>query len=180
MFKNLFKNTVENSSVKNENQTFESENDIEKYNNRGHYNNNYKSNQQNQNPEKDNKNCHDGVDESNNGGKKVKKEPYYLKMYINNINYSKEAKAVMNPVLVEVLYRVEPTTEDGKGQIIDLNDNVKSEIAQSLRISVRQVKEQISNLVESGILLYSQKQIYKLNYRYFAKGYFYRWRRYDE
>lgn len=52
MFKNLFKNTVENSSVKNENQTFESENDIEKYNNRGHYNNNYKSNQQNQNPEK--------------------------------------------------------------------------------------------------------------------------------
>lgn len=116
----------------------------------------------------------------NNGGKKVKKEPYYLKMYINNINYSKEAKAVMNPVLVEVLYRVEPTTEDGKGQIIDLNDNVKSEIAQSLRISVRQVKEQISNLVESGILLYSQKQIYKLNYRYFAKGYFYRWRRYDE
>ena len=31
MFKNLFKNTVENSSVKNENQTFESENDIEKY-----------------------------------------------------------------------------------------------------------------------------------------------------
>lgn len=132
------------------------------------------------NPEKDNKNCYDGVDESNNGGKKVKKEPYYLKMYINNINYSKEAKAVMNPVLVEVLYRVEPTTEDGKGQIIDLNDNVKSEIAQSLRISVRQVKEQISNLVESGILLYSQKQIYKLNYRYFAKGYFYRWRRYDE
>ena len=111
---------------------------------------------------------------------RVKKEPYYLKMYINNINYSKEAKAVMNPVLVEVLYRVEPTTEDGKGQIIDLNDNVKSEIAQSLRISVRQVKEQISNLVESGILLYSQKQIYKLNYRYFAKGYFYRWRRYDE
>lgn len=180
MFKNLFKNTVENSSVKNENQTFESENDIEKYNNRGHYNNNYKSNRQNQNPEKDNKNCCDGVDESNNGGKKVKKEPYYLKMYINNINYSKEAKAVMNPVLVEVLYRVEPTTEDGKGQIIDLNDNVKSEIAQSLRISVRQVKEQISNLVESGILLYSQKQIYKLNYRYFAKGYFYRWRRYDE
>ena len=177
MFKNLFKNTVENSSVKNENQIFESENDIEKYNNRGH---NYKSNQQNQNPEKDNKNCYDGVDESNNGGKKVKKEPYYLKMYINNINYSKEAKAVMNPVLVEVLYRVEPTTEDGKGQIIDLNDNVKSEIAQSLRISVRQVKEQISNLVESGILLYSQKQIYKLNYRYFAKGYFYRWRRYDE
>lgn len=180
MFKNLFKNTVENSSVKNENQTFESENDIEKYNNRGHYNNNYKNNRQNQNPEKDNKNCYDGVDESNNGGKKVKKEPYYLKMYINNINYSKEAKAVMNPVLVEVLYRVEPTTEDGKGQMIDLNDNVKSEIAQSLRISVRQVKEQISNLVESGILLYSQKQIYKLNYRYFAKGYFYRWRRYDE
>ena len=180
MFKNLFKNTVENSSVKNENQTFESENDIEKYNNRGHYNNNYKSNRQNQNHERDNKNCYDGVDESNNGGKKVKKEPYYLKMYINNINYSKEAKAVMNPVLVEVLYRVEPTTEDGKGQIIDLNDNVKSEIAQSLRISVRQVKEQISNLVESGILLYSQKQIYKLNYRYFAKGYFYRWRRYDE
>lgn len=180
MFKNLFKNTVENSSVKNENQTFESENDIEKYNNRGHYNNNYKINRQNQNPEKDNKNCYDDVDESNNGGKKVKKEPYYLKMYINNINYSKEAKAVMNPVLVEVLYRVEPTTEDGKGQIIDLNDNVKSEIAQSLRISVRQVKEQISNLVESGILLYSQKQIYKLNYRYFAKGYFYRWRRYDE
>ena len=80
MFKNLFKNTVENSSVKNENQIFESENDIEKYNNRGHYNNNYKSNQQNQNPEKDNKNCYDGVDESNNGGKKVKKEPYYLKM----------------------------------------------------------------------------------------------------
>ena len=112
--------------------------------------------------------------------RRLKKEPYYLKMYINNINYSKEAKAVMNPVLVEVLYRVEPTTEDGKGQIIDLNDNVKSEIAQSLRISVRQVKEQISNLVESGILLYSQKQIYKLNYRYFAKGYFYRWRRYDE
>ena len=180
MFKNLFKNMVENPSVKNENQTFESENDIEKYNNRGHYNNNYKSNRQNQNPEKDNKNCYDGVDQSNNGGKKVKKEPYYLKMYINNINYSKEAKAVMNPVLVEVLYRVEPTTEDGKGQIIDLNDNVKSEIAQSLRISVRQVKEQISNLVESGILLYSQKQIYKLNYRYFAKGYFYRWRRYDE
>lgn len=180
MFKNLFKNTVENSSVKNENHTFESENDIEKYNNRCHYNNNYKSNRQNQNLEKDNKNCYDGVYESNNGGKKVKKEPYYLKMYINNINYSKEAKAVMNPVLVEVLYRVEPTTEDGKGQIIDLNDNVKSEIAQSLRISVRQVKEQISNLVESGILLYSQKQIYKLNYRYFAKGYFYRWRRYDE
>lgn len=52
MFKNLFKNTVENSSVKNENQTFESENDIEKYNNRGHYNNNYKSNRQNQTPKK--------------------------------------------------------------------------------------------------------------------------------
>ena len=32
MFKNLFKNTVENSFVKNENHTFESENDIEKYN----------------------------------------------------------------------------------------------------------------------------------------------------
>ena len=68
MFKNLFKNTVENSSVKNEKHTFESENDIEKYNNRGHYNNNYKSNRQIQNPEKVNNKCYESVDESKNGG----------------------------------------------------------------------------------------------------------------
>lgn len=124
-------------------------------------------------------NGYNGYNQSQSG-KTVKKEPYYLKMYINNINYSKEAKAIMNPVLVEVLYRVEPSSDDGRGQIIDLNDEVKSNIAQSLSISVRQVKEQISNLVESGILLYSQKQIYKLNYRYFAKGYFHRWTKYEE
>ena len=92
MFKNLFKNTVENSSVKNENQTFESENDIEKYNNRGHYNNNYKSNQQNQNPEKDNKNCYDGVDESNNGGKKVKKSRIISKCISTTLTTAKKQK----------------------------------------------------------------------------------------
>ena len=75
MFKNLFKNTVENYSVKNENQTFESENDIEKYNNRGHYNNNYKSNQQNQ-----------------NGGKKVKKSRIISKCISTTLTTAKKQK----------------------------------------------------------------------------------------
>lgn len=100
---------------------------------------------------------------------KESKEPFYIRLYINNLCYNKLPKSLINPVLVEVLYRTNPASDD-EGQYIVLSEDVKKEIAQRCSVSLRQVREHLNELTENDVLQYKGNCTYRLNPFFFGKG----------
>ena len=98
-----------------------------------------------------------------------KKEPAFVKMYLQNVSKNKTVSKVINPVLVEILKRTVRADEEN-GQRVYLTDNVKSYIAKDCNVSIRRVKQEINDYVESGILFFKGQSVYQLNPRYFGKG----------
>lgn len=97
------------------------------------------------------------------------KEPAYVKVYLYNISKNKSVRNIINPVLFEVLKRTVPANEE-HGQRIYLTEKIKKEIAESCGVSIRRVKQEITDYIEAGILWHKGYSLYQINPYLFGKG----------
>jgi hypothetical protein len=96
--------------------------------------------------------------------KRVGKEPYYVKLYLNDLLYLKDMPTGLSPILFALLQRM-----SFKNNIV-INSSVKRQIALEVEKSFETINKSITQFVKGGILIREDVGMYLFNPYLFGKG----------